>query len=94
MEIEWEEFHCLEKMTYDDALEYVKTVSEDGWRIPSSIELIEACKNYIEGFQRWGYWSSDIYKDDYCGVVYFYTANLWKMEKDSKMYVRFIRKIE
>lgn len=92
MELEWEEFHCTEKMNYLDALDYLKTVKDEGWRLPNVDELVLACKNYIDGFQRWGYWSCES-EDNYHLVVYFYTANVWKMENDSKMYVRFIRDI-
>lgn len=93
MDLEWEEFHCLDKMNYLDALEYLETIEEYGWRLPSSIELIEACKSYHQGFQRWGYWTNDIMPNNYVKVVYFYTGNEWKLEMDSSLYVRFIREI-
>ena len=92
MELEWEHFHCTEKLNFLDAIDYLKTVKEDGWRLPTVDELLYACKNYEEGFQRWGYWSSDT-EDHYKLIVYFYTANVWKMDLDSHMYVRFIRNI-
>jgi len=91
--LEWEEFHCTEKMSYFDALEYVETVSDYGWRIPTCQELINACKTNINGFQRWGYWSSDVMPNNYVKAVYFYTGNDWKLEMDSLMYVRFIKEI-
>jgi hypothetical protein len=91
MEIEWEEFHCTEKMNYDDVLEYLKSIEEDDWRLPTVDELVEACKSYTEGFQRWGYWSSEKYNDTLCETVYFYTANVWRIEIDSLMYVRFVK---
>jgi hypothetical protein len=91
MEIEWEEFHCTEKMNYDDALEYLKSIEEDDWRLPTVNELILACKSYTEGFQRWDYWSSEIYDDTFCETVYFYTANVWRKQRDSLLYVRFVK---
>lgn len=94
MELEWEEFHCLEKMNRRDALEYLDSIKEDGWRLPTVEELIFACKNYVEGFQKWGYWSSEIHDKDYSIIVYFYTSNQWVTQNDSQMYVRFIRDIE
>jgi hypothetical protein len=94
MELEWEEFHCTEKMNYFDALDYLRTVSDDGWRLPTNFELTNACKNYMEGFQRWGYWSGDFCDDKFSFIIYFYTANEWKVHKDSLMYVRFVKDIE
>jgi hypothetical protein len=91
MEIEWEEFHCTEKMSHEDALQYLKTIEEDGWRLPTVNELVEACKSYTEGFQRWAYWSSEIYDHVFCEAVYFYTANVWKTHRDSLLYVRFVK---
>lgn len=90
--IEWEEFHCLEKMNFIEAVEYLKSIEEDGWRLPSKAELIQACRNRNPGFQKWGYWSSDV-DNDLIWVIYFYTGNDWKLDKNSTMYVRFIRDV-
>ena len=64
MKLEWEENKpknlIKNPMTWDEAVEYAKTLGE-GWRLPTRSELIEAYDNKVEGFKSDGYWSSSTY---------------------------------
>jgi hypothetical protein len=56
------------EMTWQEAKEWCESQGE-GWRMPTRVELIEACDNKIEGFKSDSYWSSTTYAS--------YTSSAW-----------------
>lgn len=92
--LEWEKKPSEELMTWDEAMEYARTLGKD-WRLPTKEELKEALDNKVEGFNLDFYWSSNIYVQDtsYAWILNFYTEDMFYEEKTNNSYVRCVRNI-
>lgn len=69
--LEWESNPREKLMTWYDAMEYARTLSE-GWRLPTKEELIDAYDNNVRGFHPDYYWSSSTYAQA--------TSNAWGVD--------------
>ena len=59
------------EMNWDDAIKWCK---EQGGRLPTLIELLQAYEDKVDGFQSSIYWSSTEYSATFAWAVYFSTG--------------------
>lgn len=93
--LEWEQNPPSNLMTWDEAIEYAKTLG-DGWRLPTKEELEKAYVGKVEEFYFRKYWSLSVahldnlnawYVDFSDGVGHYYY-------KAGRVFVRCVREIE
>ena len=94
MKLEWQEDAPENPMTWDEAIEYAKSLG-DGWRLPTRGELCDAYDNFIDGFKKNNYWSSSTYAQgtNLAWLVYFYDGGVGDDDKTNDGYVRCVREI-
>lgn len=100
--LEWEENPPVNRMSFEEAEKYadsLTTMSEDGWRLPTRMELLDAWDNGVEGFQLQCYWSSSTFagtytQNDSAWSVYFDSGGSGHVLKTNTYYVRLVREMK
>lgn len=95
MKLEWEQNSPSERMTWDEANKYAKSLGE-GWRLPTRGELCDAYDNGVKDFKSDNYWSSSTYTKDTTDAwdVDFYNGYVDISTKTKcNYYVRCVREV-
>ena len=90
--LEWGDVSS-EEMSWEDAKKWCE---EQGGRLPTSVELLQAYTDKVEGFApASSFWSATAYpytgSQDFAMVVYFYSGYVVAGYKTSSYYVRCVR---
>lgn len=72
-------------MTWEEAKKWCE---EQGGRLPTSLELLQAYEDRVEGFKPSNYWSSTEYNTNDAWVQYFCTGAQYSSDENSYHYVR------
>ena len=76
------------KMSWGEAKEWCE---EQGGRLPTRVELLQAFEANVEGFETYDYWSSTENVSDFAWLVDFYNGYVNYGNKDYSDYVRCVR---
>lgn len=95
MTIEWQENPSKKPMTWNEAIEYAKSLG-NGWRLPTKEELKKAYDNKVEGFKPTYYWSLSQHDEsiDVAGSIEFHYGCVSNVLKTYYYYVRCVRDIK
>lgn len=93
--IKWQNDPPKKSMNWHKAIEYSESLG-NGWRLPTTDELIDAYDNNIEGFQAIHYWSSSEYVKNtiYACYVNFNIGVMILADKTFNYSVRCVRDIK
>ena len=94
MKLEWQDNPPKNPMTFDEAIDYAKSLGE-GWRLPTRGELCDAYDSSIRGFFNDYYWSSSTYAQltSLAWGVFFLDGDVSYNDKTNGNYVRCVREI-
>lgn len=92
MKLEWEQNPPTKPMTWDEAIEYAKSLG-DGWTLSAKEELLDAYFTEVKGFQSDHYWSSSEFAQvtNHAWIVSFSYGKMYYNTKMEEYYVRCVR---